>query len=151
MSTTISRKAFFTVFIVFYLLISSVSHGVGEDSVQSKIVLTTDIASSENQVKFTPYDTIYAVVTLSGVAAGKYTADISWANASGTMNRYSPVSLTIAPKTPFTFYSWLRLMKTGPLKSTFTGENFTADSLGKWILTVSVEGVFLKTVEFEID
>ncbi len=150
MSTTVSRKAFFIPFVLITLLISSFSHGFGADSAQSNIILTTDIASSENQEIFSPYDTIYALVTLTGVPPGKYTADISWANSSGTMNRYSPVFLSVALDAPFTFYSWLRLLKNSPFKSTTTGKTFSADSLGKWVLTVSIEDVFFKTVEFEI-
>ncbi len=116
MSTTVSRKAFFIPFVLITLLISSFSHGFGANTEQSKIILTTDITSSKNQEIFSPYDTIYALVTLTGIPPGKYTADISWANSSGTMNRYSPVSLSVAPDAPFTFYSWLRLLKKALLR-----------------------------------
>ena len=150
MSTTVFRKALFIPFVL-VILLTSFSHGFGAaDSAQSRIILTTDVASTENQEIFSPYDTIYALVTLTGVPPGKYTADISWANSSGTMNRYSPVSLSVAPDSPFTFYSWLRLLENSPFNSTMTGKDFSADSLGKWVLTVSIEDVFFKTVEFEI-
>ncbi|MBL4901901.1 MAG: hypothetical protein JKY62_04560 [Desulfocapsa sp.] len=150
MRTTIFRKAGFIPFVLILLLISSFSHGFEADSAQSSIILTTDIASAENQEIFSPYDTVYALVTLTGIPPGKYIADISWVNSSGTMNQYSPVSLSIAPNSPFTFYSWLRLLKNSPLKSTMTGKTFSADSLGKWVVTVSIEDIFFKTVEFEI-
>ncbi len=151
MSTAVFRKTLFVPFVLIILLVSSFSPGFGMgNSAQSKIILTTDIASSENQEIFSPYDRIYALVTLTGVPPGKYTADISWANSSGTMNRYSPVSLSVAQDSPFTFYSWLRLLKNSPFKSTMTGKTFSAASLGKWVLTVSIEDVFFKTVEFEI-
>ena len=89
MSTTVSRKAFFIPFVLITLLISSFSHGfVAANSAQSKIILTTDIASSENQEIFSPYDTIYTLVTLTGITPGKYTADISWANEKQPFYEY---------------------------------------------------------------
>lgn len=150
MSTTLSWRTFFITFILVLLLSSSFSHGFAEGVTQSEIILTTDISSSENQNIFSPYDTIYALVTVTDIPPGKYTADISWANASGTMNRYSTVSLNVTANTPFTFYSWLRLLKNSPFKRTITGNSFSTDSIGKWVLTVSIENSFFKTVEFEI-
>ncbi len=150
MSAAIFRRMFLVSLISIPLLLFSFSYGFGADSVTSKIVLTTDMASSENQETFTPYDTIYALVTVSGMPSGTYTADISWANSAGTVNRYNSTVLDIAPNSPFTFYSWFRLLKNGPLKSTLTGENFSENSLGNWVLIVSIEGFFSKTVEFEI-
>ena len=118
------NKIFFIVLTVFALMISSFSQGFGSAPVQSEIILTNSTASSKHQELFSPYDTIYALVTLSGLAPGKYTADISWVNSAGTVNQYTPVSLTILPQSPFTFYSWLRLMKNGPFKSNMSGKQF---------------------------
>lgn len=150
MQTTVSRKYFFIILLTSFLLVVSFSSGFGKNSVQGKIVLTADIASSEGRKVFSPYDTIYAFITLPGIEPGNYIADISWANASGSINQYKPASVTIVPGKPPTFYSWFRLLRNGPLTGSLTGKDFNADSRGKWILTVAIAGVFLQTTEFEI-
>lgn len=148
-SATVCTKSCIS-FLLSTLLIFSFASSLLAKEVQTNIILTTDTTNTTNQTIFTGYDTIYAMITVSGLAPGTYTVDISWVNSSGTVNQYTPVSIEIAPESPFTFYSWLKLMKNGPMKSNLTGKNFDADSLGKWELSVSIADIFFKKVPFEI-
>ncbi len=134
----------------FALLVFSFAGPLFAENIQTSIILTTDTTSTKNQTVFTGFDTIYAMITVSGLAPGTHTVDISWVNSSGTVNQYTPVSIETAAGSPFTFYSWLKLQKNGPLKSNLTGKNFDAESLGKWELSVSIAEIFFKKISFTI-
>ncbi len=135
---------------VLILIAIPFSQALAKGAITSKIVLTKNISSTSHQVLFSPYDTIYAVVTLQGLAPGHYSAETNWLNAAGSVNQRSTVSFTIAPNSPFTFYSWLHLMKNGPFKSNLTGKQFDAEYYGKWELQVSIGDIILKKIPFEI-
>lgn len=123
------------------------------------ISLTKSMSETSPQYSFSPYDTIYAAITVTDIQAGQYRADISWVNASGTVNRSSPVSFSIPSSTSkatgpgtysHTFYTWFRLMKNGPVKSSMTGKQFDAEMLSKWELRVSINDRSFNKAEFEI-
>lgn len=127
---------------------------------QTTVILTNSISSTSPQTLFSPYDTIYAAITVAGLIPGFYRADVSWSNESGSVTQYTPVSFIISPGSSLdepavvlshSFYSWFHLMKNGPFKSGVSGAQFDADHLGKWELRIAINNSLLAKVIFEIN
>jgi hypothetical protein len=159
--TTLSvRPSLFFLFLVLSALLP-VSSGITSETpqLQSSVILTSSISATSPKIIFSPYDTIYAAITVTGLVPGSYRADVSWVNGSGSVTQNTPVSFQISsdptstgakPISSHTFYSWFRLMKNGPFKSGMSGKQFDADYLGKWELHIAVNDNLLKNVAFEI-
>jgi len=132
------------------LLMGCYADGFAGEDRQTKIVLTKDLASADHQEVFSAYETVYAVVTLSNLEPGQYTGSVNWIDPTGKVNQHTSVSFTIKSQSTYTFYSWLHLMKNGPLKRTLSGRDFDDEYLGYWQLQTFINETMLDQKSFKI-
>ncbi len=132
------------------LLFLSVVTGYGRTVPQYSIILTTNPAVPEPHTEFAATGRVYALVTLSGLEPGQYTAAMNWVDPTGKINQYTTLSFTLRNQSSYTFHSWLRLMKNGPLKRTFTGKDFDEEYLGRWQLHIFINDVMLGKKNFTL-
>ncbi|MCF6188319.1 MAG: hypothetical protein L3J49_12710 [Desulfobulbaceae bacterium] len=135
---------------LFGLLLLPVANGYGGTVSDSSIVLTTTPAAPEPSTEFAATGRVYALVTLSGLDPGQYTAAINWVDPAGNINQYTTLSFTLKNQSSYTFHSWLRLMKNGPLKRTFTGKDFDDEYLGQWQIHIFINDVMLEKKNFTL-
>ncbi len=143
-------KLSFLAVTIFTVMLISFSSGWANDTVQTKIVFKTNLTLSKAQNTFSAYDKVYALVTLSGLQPGPHKTVINWIDPTGTINQYKEIPFTIAKQNGYTFYSWIRLLKNGPMKSTISGRRFDDEYIGRWELHLFIDGVLLKKTGFTI-
>ena len=146
----IYKTSFLAVFALTVLLVLSSSSGLAKDRVQAKIAFKTDLSQAKTQDTFSAYDKIYALVTLSNLQPGPNNAVINWIDPTGAINQYKKNHFTVTEQNGYTFYSWIRLLKNGPLKSTLSGRRFDDEYIGRWELHLFINGALLKKTAFEI-
>ena len=147
-TTVLSKPAI--ILTLFGLLFLPVVNGYGGVVSDYSIVLTTTPATPEPLTEFAATARVYALVTLSGLDPGHYTAAINWIDPVGNINQYTTLSFTLKNQSSYSFHSWLRLMKNGPLKRTFTGKDFDDAYLGRWQIHIFINDVMLEKKNFTL-
>jgi hypothetical protein len=122
----------------------------GNSHITGTILLANKSSSTENQKTFSSLEKIYAIVQVSGLNSGKHKAVVNWVAPEGNIDQQIIYPFTTGNQTSFTFHSWFKLMRNGPLKTEMLGKRVDEEYLGIWEVHVFVDDTMLTTTSFEI-
>lgn len=100
--------------------------------------LTSNIETQKAQTDFSAYEKIYIILRLREFSVGSHGISIQWINPDNVVARVSEHTVEIDASHQIDFYSWLKLMKKGPVSSALSGDNFSNSSIGQWQVIVYI-------------
>jgi len=118
-------------------------------SVQSGLYKNT--AFTEPVTVFTPYEKMYLLVELQQLQAGQYTLTTDWLTPWGELEHQSTYSFHLKKETgSWKLYSWLTLLKNGPVKRLLSGEDFKKEFYGTWSVRCYLNGTLIGKHGFDV-
>lgn len=89
---------------------------------------------------FSPYEKVFLRIICKGLPAGTYAITSDWKNSQNEIYRQNRHEFTLNQQSDYMTFSWIKLIRKGPLKRTFTGQDFSAMSYGEWTVRAYLKG-----------
>jgi hypothetical protein len=113
---------------------------------------TYDSTAFEEEVtQFSPYDTIYLIISCSDLVPGEHIMHVNWVhNRRGVIRSDKHDFIAETPKKRG-IYFWFKLSKKGPMASMFTNQDFHEENFGEWSVETYLDDKPLLTKSFTIE
>lgn len=143
-------KILWAVIFVGLFVLGSGSVVCAEDSYKCTGELYKDQSFSKPETTFSFLDTVYLKVTCTELPPGSYTIVSDWINPLGKLTRQNSFSFELMETTGYMTYSWMKLVRKGPLQRMFTGQDVDMEQYGEWVVKAYLRGVEVVTKQFTL-
>lgn len=100
---------------------------------------------------FSPYDTVYLIVSCSGLVPGKFTMHVNWVHNTRGVVRSDKHIFVADSSEKRGIYFWFKLNKKGPMASMFTNQDFHEKNFGEWSVETYLDDELVLTNSFSIE
>lgn len=108
-------------------------------------------AFQEEVTLFSPYDTIYLILSCSNLIPGEYTMHVNWVHHEKGIIRSDKHDFVTESSEKRGVYFWFKLSKKGPMASMFTNQDFHEGNFGQWSVETYLEDELVLTRSFSIE
>ena len=138
------------VFISLFLLLVCPANGTVSEL--APVTLYANKLFTDQQKRFLAWDKIYGVISFNVENPGEHILTTDWHTPFNSLEHHTIYRFTSTQADQsFQLYSWLQLWKNGPLKRTFTGQDFKQEFHGPWTVRFYLDGRLVGKDNFEID
>lgn len=104
-------------------------------AMECSAVIYGEPSFTEQQKDFTPYDKVFVKIGCDQLDAGNHTLYVNWIHHKKGIVRTEKKSFSVQSQgAGYTAYFWFKLTRQGPIKSTFTNQDFYPGHLGDWVV-----------------
>ena len=98
---------------------------------------------------FDASEKVYVYVKFHHLKPGRYLISTTWLKYTDEAERITSSQINIDSSTEYTYYSWFKLMKKGPVSQMFMGEEYDFDQKGLRKVIVQLNGEKICSKSFE--
>lgn len=129
------------------LLLTAVPGAIGAQCEGATYNSTT---FQEEVTQFSPYDTIYLIVSCSELIPGAHTMHVNWVHSRRGVVRSDKHDFVAETPDKRGIYFWFKLTKKGPVASMFTNQDFHEKNFGAWSAETYLDDERVLTKTFSI-
>ena len=108
-------------------------------------------AFEEEVSRFSPYDTIYLIVSCSELVPGDHTMHVNWVHSNRGVVRSDKHVFETVTSEKRGIYFWFKLSKKGPMASMLSNQDFHEENFGEWSAETYLDDELVLTRSFSIE
>lgn len=150
MDTQVSFRGLWTFLIVGLFLFGDYSCACAAGGHGCNGELYKDPSFSHPERSFSVFDKVYLRITCNDLPAGSYTVVSDWINPQGKLVRQNTHDFEVKETTAYMSYSWMKLLRNGPLQRNLTGRDVDIDHYGEWTVKAYLFGQEVEVKKFTL-
>ena len=133
-----------------FLLYGVCPHVHAEEIKNCNGKLYNNSSFSKPQKSFSVLDKIYLKVSCNDLPVGNYTVISDWISPQGKLIRQNTHNFDVNEPGDYMSYSWMKLLRKGPLQRNFTGQDINLEHYGEWIVKAYLQGKEVAVKKFTV-